>query len=81
MTEKVNGLIPETGSWTEGALTYVFKAEAALTDDLSVKELEQFGTIVILENDGVNTMAALGYAADPVSIAAAGWTVGSFAVV
>jgi len=80
MTTKVHGLIPETGSWTEAELTYVYKAEAALVDDSSVKELEQFGTIVILENNGTNTMAALGYAADPVAIAAAGWTVGTFAV-
>jgi hypothetical protein len=80
MVDKVHGLVPEAGSWTEGELTYVYKAAASLLA-ADTEELQQFGTIVILANDTTNTMAALSYAADPVSIAAAGWTVGDFAVV
>ena len=81
MVTKVNGLIPETGSWTEGALTYVSKAGSVAADDLLTKELSQFGTIVILEEHSGNVYAALGYAADPVTIAAAGWAVGTFSVI
>jgi len=76
MTQKVNGLIPEAGSFIEGgSVIFVRKAATSLTE-ADVLELQAEGVIIMLENDGTNTYAALGYASE----APAGWTVGTFAV-
>ena len=78
MVEKVHGLIPELGDWVEGELTFVSKTGSIAADDALVLELQQIGTIVILNEIGGVVHAALGHAAG--DALPAGWTVGEFSV-
>jgi hypothetical protein len=66
---------PKVGDFIEGDVIYVTKAAAELVQE-DINELQLRGTIILLENDGTNTYAALGYASEVPT----GWTEGSFTV-
>lgn len=66
---------PKAGDFIEGDVIYVSKAAVALVQ-ADIDELQTRGTIILLDNDGTNTYAALGYASE----VPAGWTEGSFTV-
>lgn len=78
MVEKVHGLVPEQGSWSEAEFTYVSIAaadDAAL--DAAVKSAQEFATIVALYVDTGVAHMILGYAADADRLQTAGFTVGT----
>jgi hypothetical protein len=65
MVEKVHGLVPEQGTWSEGPLTFVSIAaadDAAL--DAAVKLAGQFATILGINVVGGVAHMILGYAAN-----------------